>query len=167
MSDHHSADLYAAAAQKTQSVIAGVKADQFNDSTPCSDWNVQALVDHLVSGIGFFATTLTGGSSDAPTDDKPAAAYAAEVAKTVEIGKAMGMQKKVNSPFGEFTAGEFIVRDFDGHGRPWLGPGQGHGPGNELERGARQARLRRLRAQHGRATPVRRLRPRRGRPWQG
>ena len=71
MSDHHSADLYAAAAQKTQSVIAGVKADQFNDSTPCSDWNVQALVDNLVGGTGFFAPTLTGGSSDAPTGDNP------------------------------------------------------------------------------------------------
>ncbi len=112
MSDRHPADLFAAAAQKTQSVIAGVKADQLNESTPCSDWNVQALLDHLVGGTGFFAATLTGGSPETPAGDSPAAAYAAGAAKTVEAGKAIPLEQKVDSPFGNIPAGEFMYATF-------------------------------------------------------
>ena len=31
-------------------VLAGVKPDQLDDSTPCEDWTVRAVIDHLVGG---------------------------------------------------------------------------------------------------------------------
>ena len=108
MSEIHPADLYEAAAQKTRGVIAGVKADQLNGPTPCGEWNVQALVDHLVGGPGEEAGALSGGATDAPAGDSPAAAYAAGAARTVEAGKAIDPKKKVQSPFGEMSAAEFM-----------------------------------------------------------
>jgi uncharacterized protein (TIGR03086 family) len=38
------------ALQATQRIVAGVRADQMHDPTPCPDWDVHDLLNHLVSG---------------------------------------------------------------------------------------------------------------------
>ena len=53
-------DLYQRAAQATQRIIAGVKADQQNAATPCSAWNVQGLINHLVQTAGFATPPCQG-----------------------------------------------------------------------------------------------------------
>ncbi len=51
-------DLVAALSQTfdhTHGVIAGVRADQMSNATPCTEWDVQALITHalgVVAGIG-------------------------------------------------------------------------------------------------------------------
>ncbi len=41
-------------------LVEGVRPDQWGDATPCAEWNVRQLVDHLTAGNRMF-TLLAGG----------------------------------------------------------------------------------------------------------
>jgi uncharacterized protein (TIGR03086 family) len=47
-------------------VIAAVKPDQLDHPTPCTDWSVRQLLNHLVGGNLMFASIVT----DAPRPDR-------------------------------------------------------------------------------------------------
>lgn len=47
-----------AAATVTEQVIAAIGEDQWDLPTPCSDWNVDALVRHVVAGNHGLAVAL-------------------------------------------------------------------------------------------------------------
>jgi len=49
-------------------VIAGVRADQWSAPTPCPDWSVRQLVEHLIGMNRVFAALL----ADAPAPRRPA-----------------------------------------------------------------------------------------------
>jgi uncharacterized protein (TIGR03086 family) len=58
-------------------LVDGVRADQWGNPTPCSDWNVRRLVDHLVAGNLRFAALRDASpfiSADGEPPD-PATAY--------------------------------------------------------------------------------------------
>jgi uncharacterized protein (TIGR03086 family) len=42
--------------------------DQWTEATPCPDWDVHALVEHLVTGNERFVVRLGGGQPGKPTD---------------------------------------------------------------------------------------------------
>lgn len=60
----------------TSTVIAGVRADQHDDRTPCAEWTVRQLLDHM---IGVVAGLGGAAGGQAPTafvlDDDPAAQF--------------------------------------------------------------------------------------------
>lgn len=92
-------------------LVAGVRADQWDRPTPCPDWDVRALVTHLVLGHRLFAGVLTGGApvdngALAPTasgalDPDPVAAHreAAELLLTA-FGRPGVLETVVEVPFG-------------------------------------------------------------------
>lgn len=41
-------DLYARATAQTRQLVAGIKPDQWTGPTPCTEWDVRQLVNHLV-----------------------------------------------------------------------------------------------------------------------
>jgi uncharacterized protein (TIGR03086 family) len=45
----------------TQTVIAGVHADQYEDKTPCSEWTVRDLLEHMIGVVAGLGTAATGG----------------------------------------------------------------------------------------------------------
>jgi uncharacterized protein (TIGR03086 family) len=49
------------AAAVADSVIAAVRPDQLGDPTPCTEWSVRQLINHLVTGNLMFAGMVTGG----------------------------------------------------------------------------------------------------------
>lgn len=51
----------------TGDVVAGIKNDQWSNPTPCSEWDVRSLANHLVSGNRLFAELLRGDPP--PTQD--------------------------------------------------------------------------------------------------
>lgn len=79
------ADWHARALSATGQVVAAISPDRWHTSTPCSQWTVRALVNHLVSGNLWAAELGTGATikevgqrldGDVLGTD-PAAAYAA------------------------------------------------------------------------------------------
>jgi|GEM_PF-5783396 hypothetical protein len=47
-----------AAAQSTRPIVAGVRPDQLNLATPGSEWNVRALLNHLLGTLWLGAGLL-------------------------------------------------------------------------------------------------------------
>jgi uncharacterized protein (TIGR03086 family) len=72
----------------TRAIVAGIDADQWSDPTPCADWDVRALTNHVVSG-NYWAAELAAGKTIADVGDRldgdvlggdPLAAYDASAA---------------------------------------------------------------------------------------
>jgi uncharacterized protein (TIGR03086 family) len=58
------ADQLSYQASALHDLIAGVKADQWDDPTPCAKWSVRDLVGHLVGGGTIFAASFRGEQVD-------------------------------------------------------------------------------------------------------
>src|SRR5689334_18484082 len=53
------------------SVVAALRwaeEDQWSEATPCTDWDVRALVEHLITGNERFVVRLAGDQPSAPPD---------------------------------------------------------------------------------------------------
>ncbi len=106
-------DLYLSAAQGTRSTLSGVKPEQMNDATPCTEWNVKALMDHIVGGTGFVHSVLAGTEPSAPASGDPVAAYDAGVASVVGAASKPGLlEANLTTPFGEMPGGQFLMSGF-------------------------------------------------------
>lgn len=97
----------------TGEVIAGVKADQMGDRTPCEKFDVKELINHIIGGNYFMADVASGKpvnpDPNAPLPDligKDADASYEQSMKAVI--KAFGapdiMQRTFKFPFGEMPA---------------------------------------------------------------
>ena len=86
-------------------------------STPCSEWNVQALITHNIQVAAFVEGLLQENITVNPLDvsggipgDDPLKALDANVAKVMDIIKASGSaDTQINTPFGEMTRGQFMM----------------------------------------------------------
>lgn len=107
-------DLYAEAVKSTRVLIGGVKPSQLGDATPCSEWNVKALVDHLVGGAGFFAASLEGVAPQPPSSGGSAqAAYDEVTGRVLAAAQKPGvLDKSYQTPFGEMPGHAFMFGAF-------------------------------------------------------
>ena len=62
-------ELHEGALASTRAYVAGVQPGQWHDPTPCAEYDVRGLVNHIVSG-NFWVTPLVRGSSIADVGDK-------------------------------------------------------------------------------------------------
>jgi uncharacterized protein (TIGR03086 family) len=95
-------EVHAAALSNTRGYIAGVGGDQWALPTPCDDWDVRALVNHIVTG-NFWASELGAGKTipevgdrldgDVLTDD-PTGAYDASSAAAAAVFRAPGAMER-------------------------------------------------------------------------
>lgn len=58
-------DLYRRAAADAVRVASRVRPDQLDLPTPCADWTVQDLLDHLVGGTRYLGAALAGSEPSA------------------------------------------------------------------------------------------------------
>ena len=107
-------DLYGAAAKGTSEIIAGVKSSQLGDSTPCGEWNVQTLIEHLVGGTGIASGSLSGAGPEAPPQGTShAVAFDAGAAKVLDSAKTPGvLDKTIASPLGDMPGGQLLAAFF-------------------------------------------------------
>ena len=86
-------------------------------STPCSEWNVQALITHNIQVAAFVEGLLQENVTVNPLDvsggipeDDPLKALDVNVAKVMDIIKATGTaDTQINTPFCEMTRGQFMM----------------------------------------------------------
>jgi uncharacterized protein (TIGR03086 family) len=87
------ADWHAQALDATGRVVAAIPADRWRAATPCSDWDVRGLVNHLVSGNLWAAELGAGGTIEQVggrldgdrLGSDPAAAYAASAQAASDV----------------------------------------------------------------------------------
>src|SRR5258706_311693 len=53
--------LYGRASAHALDLAEQIRLDQLGASTPCTEWSVQDLLDHLVSGTGYLRAAASGG----------------------------------------------------------------------------------------------------------
>jgi uncharacterized protein (TIGR03086 family) len=90
-------ERYARLADAFAAKVAAVSPDQWSAPTPCENWTVRGLVEHVVSSQGIFLGFVGESVGDAPSvDDDPRGAWTA--ARTV-------VQRGLDDP--ERAASEF------------------------------------------------------------
>lgn len=57
------------AAGAVTSVVAAVPVERLGDPTPCDEWDVRAVINHLIAGNLWFAALATGGPGVAQPGD--------------------------------------------------------------------------------------------------
>lgn len=105
--------LQGQAAAIAQRVIDGVAAEQMAAPTPCAEWDVAAVINHLVVGNMMVAALARG---EAPPDREarvlgadPAADFAASARAADAALRAEGaMERRFRLPFGE-VSGTMLV----------------------------------------------------------
>jgi uncharacterized protein (TIGR03086 family) len=96
-------DLIAALAQTfdhTHGLIAGVRPDQLGDATPCSEWNVGALLGHTISVVAGIGSAVAGNPPSDPAAfvlaEEPAAQFRARADATLAAWSAAGLDGETN-----------------------------------------------------------------------
>ncbi|MBM3658834.1 MAG: TIGR03086 family protein [Actinobacteria bacterium] len=151
-------------------LVDGTRPEQLGDETPCTEFTVRDLVNHLVGGATMFAIAFEQGS--VPDDelaaimgdmvgDDPSAAYATASARVQAAYHAPGaLDGMVTMPFGEMPREAALGIASLRRRRARVGPRPGHGAGVDAVGGSRRGDPR-PRSGHG-ARPVPRGDVRRG-----
>ena len=107
-------ELFDRSAAVATGIVNGVKEDQFNLPTPCPEWTVRGVVNHMVVG-NMMAEAIAAGQRhpDRSVDwlgDDPRAAFAESVRVTREVLADPELpDRTVTTPFGE-QPGLFLIR---------------------------------------------------------
>ncbi|MBI2371284.1 MAG: TIGR03086 family protein [Deltaproteobacteria bacterium] len=114
-------ELFETEVQETRRIVAAVTPDQLTTPTPCSEWDVQALLNHMNGSANYLTTFLTGSGPAGATGSTSALdAYDAATGAALKAAKAPGaLEKKNQGPMGEMTGAQmmsFAFVDFFIHG---------------------------------------------------
>ena len=109
-------ELYEAAAQMFRQTLSGVTEDQMNSSTPCTEWNVQALITHSIKTQGMTYGGLLENITVNPHEvsgplpaEGALATFDAGVARVLELIKAPGfLDNQIETPFGPMSRDHFL-----------------------------------------------------------
>ncbi len=69
MRDSDLAQIHRQALTATRKVVAGIKPNQWHDSTPCAEWDVRELANHVISG-NWWAAELANGATIASVGNR-------------------------------------------------------------------------------------------------
>ena len=114
-----SVDQLSRALSAVGELIEGVREDQWSAPTPCADWTVHALVNHLVGMNLVFAALLT---DQAPPEravdrlgDDPLTAYRESASRVIAAFDQPGvLERTYHGPLGTATGGDRLqIRLYD------------------------------------------------------
>ena len=106
--------LYAKAVTNARERIAAVRPDQWEDATPCTEWNVRQLVSHMVSTTRNVKSILEGNGpqnwGDNVLGDDPLAAFdEARAGALAAVNAAGAMGRTVTTRQGERPAADYAI----------------------------------------------------------
>jgi uncharacterized protein (TIGR03086 family) len=98
-------DLLERAFHQVQTVVDGVQRDQMNAATPCTEWDVRALLNHMTGNVIMFADALTQPGPPAEGDivgDDPSRVFRDAAERTLTAWRKPGAtQRTLSLPFGD------------------------------------------------------------------
>jgi uncharacterized protein (TIGR03086 family) len=108
-----SLQLYRAATDRAVAVVEAVTPDQLEWPTPCSEWSVQQLIDHLVGGAEYLFAAATG-SEAVPSSGAPGTKYRTCVDRVLSALEMPGAMERVCvSPLGfDWSVAEAVAGTF-------------------------------------------------------
>src|SRR2546421_9682711 len=97
-------------------VVDGVEPSELGNATPCTEWTVRHVINHVVGGATMFAECVEQGSvqderlgqlmgGDNLGDDYKGAFHAASDRARAAFSGQGALEKMVKLPFGEMPAG--------------------------------------------------------------
>jgi uncharacterized protein (TIGR03086 family) len=97
------------ATEHTSKIVKGVKTDQLSNPTPCSEFDVRLLLNHMIGGLEMLSTAAAGGEAKMPEGDQfganPGEDYDTRRAKLLEAVRSDGVLDGTwKMPFGELPA---------------------------------------------------------------
>jgi uncharacterized protein (TIGR03086 family) len=112
-------DLYVRAMEKTRDFIDAVRPEQWTAATPCTEWNVKQIANHII-GENLWAAELLRGRTIADVGnrlegdlagDDPAVAYAASVRSASAACSASGaMEATCHLSFGDYSGSDYTAQ---------------------------------------------------------
>lgn len=118
-------------------VVAGITPDQLDRPTPCADFTVRGVLEHIIGGATIFAAAFRGEVAPKPDLSEPLQGFGAALTDLAAAISAPGaLDRTVAAPFGEVpgeTFARFVVLDGLVHG--WdmaIATGQPYNPPAEL-----------------------------------
>jgi uncharacterized protein (TIGR03086 family) len=118
------ADLHRRSVETFDRLVHRIEPDQWGDPTPCSAWDVRALVNHLTNE-NLWADALFGGRTiaevgesfdgDVLGDDPVAAWERASAAALARMGEADAMDRPVELSRGRVPGRDYAVELFADH----------------------------------------------------
>ncbi len=110
---------YRRALLNTGRIVMGVRPEQLLLPTPCRDWDVRLLLNHIIGGNYMFATVAKGGRADAvgTMDDHtlpdPGSNYIASADAVLAAWAEPGaMERRCHMPFGDIPASAAVSIHF-------------------------------------------------------
>lgn len=101
-------------------VVANLTPDQLDRPTPCAEYDVRGVLEHMIAGATAFAAAYRGTEPAVPDTSDPLAAFGQALG---ELGAAVNepgaLERTVASPFGDLsgeTFARFVVLDGLVHG---------------------------------------------------
>jgi uncharacterized protein (TIGR03086 family) len=106
-------DLFDRATARAHGVMAAVTVDQLPLPTPCREWTVQDLIDHMVGGPDYLLAALAGRLPE-PRSGSSAADYRKAVDEVLAgLGKPGAGERTCMSPLGfEWTVRDAVAGTF-------------------------------------------------------
>ena len=114
-------ELYEGTTRHVYNILSRIKQDQADSPTPCTEWDVHDLVNHLVGGAEMAAGCLSGNPPNIPFGSsissytqegdlaKLAQVYRELTAKALSVAKSPGaLEGKVATPIGKMPGSMFL-----------------------------------------------------------
>ena len=99
---------YETATAQARQIMQGVKPDQLKQSTPCTEWDVQALLDHMAGAQTGLAGIVSGSKVDPGAN--PIETLDVAAAAMVKAAKSPGgLEKMVKGFQGEVPAAQMLT----------------------------------------------------------
>lgn len=118
-------------------VVARITPDQLDDPTPCADYTVRGVLEHMLTGATAFAAAYRGEAPGEPDLSDPLGDFHAVLGDLVAAISAPGaLDQTVQAPFGPLpgeTFARFVALDGLVHGWDMArATGQPYDPPDEL-----------------------------------
>lgn len=101
-------------------VVGGIRPDQLENATPCSEFTVRGVLEHMAGGATMFAAAFRGDEPGEVDLTDPLAAFGSALGELGAAVQAPGaLDRTIQAPFGDLdgdTFARFVVMDGLVHG---------------------------------------------------